>query len=120
MTTTEEARLRELIQARREAYRDYMEHVDGCAVCKTGGESWYQRTFAAHFAEHQCAEAHCRDFQFPPHPCAQQRALMARRQELGAVVQSAARALGFHSPTAYERARGAVRRADARRDSAPF
>jgi hypothetical protein len=78
--------LKRLIRARRAAYRIYMAHGVTCAVCRqvpydTDPDEW---------------------------TCEERDRIMAARVNLGRAVTTAARALGFNSGTAYERAHGMV------------
>lgn len=102
--TKADAALDALIRARRAAYHAYIAHRDACSVPECRDVQWPGEHFVAHLIAHGCDSVNCGEYSEPTHPCAEHNRLLVARLRANNAVEAAARALGWRSPTEYERA----------------
>ena len=93
-----------LIRERRACYRDFRAHADACEVCSAwDGDEEMARANRERYGE-DWSDTPLADLITPEPPCAEHNRLMAARFAANDRVTAAARALGWNSPSAYERA----------------
>jgi hypothetical protein len=101
--------LEQLIRERRAGYLAWKAHHADCPTCQAWDPEAEAHAAVLAFEEREGRPPTISEWPNPQDPCAESRRLMAERLHRNEAASAAARALGFNSPTAYERAHGAVK-----------